>query len=99
MSKVKVRSYASPSVVLLAFDWPDGKDHDDFLGFAIKRKPGFYGKVESWLPNRIGFDGPAKQGKDLPSNTSPIQKFMWWDARIDESQAGKTFTYNVLPVR
>lgn len=98
MVKVKVRSYASPSVILLAFDWPSGKDHDDFLGFAIQRKPGFYGQQKSWLPNRIGFDGPAKQGIDLPSNKSPIQKFMWWDARIDDSQTGKTLAYTIMPV-
>jgi len=27
--------------VLLAFDWPEGGNHDDFLGFAIRRNPGY----------------------------------------------------------
>jgi hypothetical protein len=32
MAAVKIKSYASPGCILLAFDWPDGKDHPDFLG-------------------------------------------------------------------
>src|SRR5919201_2102822 len=98
MTQVKIRPYLSPSVVLLAFDWPDGADKDDFLGFAIERKPGFDGKNKSWLPNRIGFSGPAPGGKDVPSNDSPVQKFMWWDARIDQKDIQKTFTYTIMPV-
>src|SRR5512136_839152 len=97
MAKVKIRSFASPTLILLAFDWKDGGDRDDFLGFAIERKPGFSGKPKSWLPNRIGFDGPVK-GKDFPSDQAPIQKFMWWDARIDDKDHEKTFTYTVTPV-
>ena len=37
----KVRSYLSPTLVLLALDWPDGATRADFLGFAIERAPGF----------------------------------------------------------
>ena len=75
MSKVKIRPYCSPTLVLLAFDWPDG-DRRDFLGFAIQRSPGYRKpdgteETESWLPNRVGFDGP-EQG-DLSSDTCPIQ--------------------------
>lgn len=98
MNKVKVRAYTSPTLVLLAFDWPDGGSRQDFLGFAIARSPGFQGENQSWLPNRVGFAGPAPKGQDLPSNTSPIQKFLWWDARIDDPDRGKTFTYKVTPV-
>ncbi|MBC7450435.1 MAG: phospholipase, partial [Cytophagales bacterium] len=54
--------------------------------------------VFSWLPNRIGFDGPNPKGKDLPSNQNPIQHFSWWDARIDSEDRGSTFTYEVFPV-
>jgi len=36
MIKVRVRSYLSPTLVLLAFDWPDGAFREDFLGFAIE---------------------------------------------------------------
>ena len=98
MEKVKLRAYLSPTLVLLALDWPDGGSRKDFLGFAIRRSPGFTGEAESWLPNRAGFDGPAKNGGDLPSNSSPVQKFLWWDARIDDPDRGKTFTYTVTPV-
>ena len=99
MARVQMKSYISPTLVLLAFDWPEGGAYQDFLGFAISRKPGFQGEAESWLPNRIGFSGPAPPGRDFPTNTSPIQKFLWWDARIDDEDRGKTFTYRAVPVR
>lgn len=98
VSRVAVRPYLSPTLVLLAFDWQEGLGRSDFLGFAIQRSPGFGRQKKSWLPNRIGFDGPAPDGKDLPSNESPIQKFMWWDARIDTADRGQNFTYTVTPV-
>jgi hypothetical protein len=40
-SKATVRAYTSPTLVLLAMNWADGADHNDFLGFAILRSPGF----------------------------------------------------------
>jgi hypothetical protein len=98
MAKVRIKPYLSPSLVLLALDWPDGSDRNDFLGFAIQRSPGFGRQKESWLPNRIGFDGPAPKDHDLPSDEAPIQRFQWWDARIDEIDRGTTFTYIVWPV-
>ncbi|MDW3687202.1 phospholipase D-like domain-containing protein [Cupriavidus sp. CV2] len=105
---VKVRGYLSPTLVLLAFDWPEGKDRDDFLGFAVKRTPGFWSaegttrEAASWLPNRNTFHGPVPAGQpDVPSKDAPIQKFMWWDNRIEsgkqEDRAG-TFSYVVYPV-
>ncbi|ASL46706.1 hypothetical protein bAD24_III04910 [Burkholderia sp. AD24] len=102
---VSVRSYLSPTLVLLAFDWPEGATRQDFLGFAVKRTPGFLSadgqerEASSWLPNRLTFTGvmPDTQ-KDAPSNEAPIQKFMWWDARIDEADRQKSFTYLVFPV-
>lgn len=94
MSKVRVRAFTSPAIVLLAFDWPEGKDRSDFLGFAIERSPGFGGRAKSWLPNRLRFAGPADG--DVPSSDYPIQKFMWWDARVSAS-AG-TYRYRVVPV-
>jgi phosphatidylserine/phosphatidylglycerophosphate/cardiolipin synthase-like enzyme len=84
--------------VLLAYDWPAGDDREDFLGFAIERTPGFNGEAKSWLPNRIGFDGPKPDQSDFPSNEAPIQKFYWWDARIDTKDRGSSFTYRVVPV-
>ena len=79
-------------------DWPDGGSRGDFLGFAVARSPGFRGEGESWLPNRIGFDGPRTDGADIPSNVAPIQKFLWWDARIDDADRGSQFTYEVTRV-
>lgn len=98
MAAVEVRSYLSPTLVLLAFNWQDSADREDFLGFAIQRRPGFDGAESSWLPNRLDFSGPAQPGKDFPSNQAPIQKFMWWDARINTADRGKTFRYTVTPV-
>lgn len=102
---VNVRSYLSPTLVLLAFDWPEGGTREDFLGFAIKRTPGFLAadgharEASSWLPNRLTFKGAVQDTQqDAPSNQAPIQKFMWWDARIDEADREKSFTYLVYPV-
>ncbi|RQU71095.1 phospholipase [Burkholderia cenocepacia] len=102
---VSVRSYLSPTLVLLAFDWPDAASRSDFLGFAIRRTPGFWsadGKTrapDSWLPNRLTFDGPAADTQgDAPTDQAPIQKFMWWDARIDPQDRGASFRYDVYPV-
>lgn len=99
MAKVKAKSYTSPTLVLLAFDWPEAEAMTDFLGFAIKRSPGFRNAAESWLTNRIDFNGPAPNGGFFDSKVAPIQKFMWWDAQIDDADRGKTFTYTIWPVR
>lgn len=95
---VAARSYTSPTLVLLAYDWAAGHERTDFLGFAIERTPGFDGASSSWLPNRIGFNGPAPDQTDLPSNETPIQKFYWWDARITDADRGSSFSYRVIPV-
>ncbi|MBV9721825.1 MAG: hypothetical protein JO082_07900 [Mycobacterium sp.] len=95
---VVARAYTSPTLVLLAYDWAAGHDRADFLGFAIERTPGFDGASSSWLPNRIGFNGPPPEQGDLPSNVAPIQKFYWWDARITDADRGTTFTYQVTPL-
>jgi len=101
---IALRAYLSPTLVLLAFDWPEGAGTPDFLGFAIKREPGFdlLGNLQagpSWLPNRIGFNGPPAEGlPDFPSNEAPIQKFMWWDSRVTLPAAGTQLTYTVYPV-
>jgi phosphatidylserine/phosphatidylglycerophosphate/cardiolipin synthase-like enzyme len=95
---IEIKSYTSPTLVLLAFNWEAGATRADFLGFSIERTPGFDGAASSWLPNRIGFDGPAPKDKDFPSNVAPIQKFYWWDARIDTKDRGSTFKYRVTPM-
>jgi phosphatidylserine/phosphatidylglycerophosphate/cardiolipin synthase-like enzyme len=102
---VNVRAYLSPTLVLLALDWDKGKTQEDFLGFAIKRKPGFHSadgqsrEPESWLPNRVTFNGPVPEGQpDAASKDAPIQKFMWWDARIDPADRNGQFIYTAYPV-
>ncbi|MFM0170604.1 phospholipase D-like domain-containing protein [Paraburkholderia sediminicola] len=99
MTTTRARAYTSPTLVLLCFDWPDGNKHLDFLGFSIKRSPG-YGKsgAPQYLYNKLDF-APHKNGdKPKLSNLAPIQKFNWWDGGIGPSDAGKTFTYTITPV-
>jgi phosphatidylserine/phosphatidylglycerophosphate/cardiolipin synthase-like enzyme len=86
-------------------DWPDGEIHHDFLGFAICRTPGFLNNKTkkfadtSWLPNRLGFNGPPPEGQpDPPSNKAPIQKFLWWDARLDGLDQESKLSYEIFPV-
>lgn len=104
MNHVQARSYASPTLVLLALNWEDAVEYPDFLGFAIKRTPGFRDpktrvtSAFSWLPNRITFAGAVPNGvPDAPSNQAPIQKFQWWDSRIDDEDLEQTFTYEIWP--
>lgn len=104
VAPVQVRAYLSPTLVLLALDWPEGKARQDFLGFAIRRTPGFRDpttrvqNANDWLPNRLTFNGPIPAGKpDAPSNVQPIQKFLWWDARFGPEPGGKV-EYEVFPV-
>jgi phosphatidylserine/phosphatidylglycerophosphate/cardiolipin synthase-like enzyme len=96
---VTARAYLSPTLVLLAFDYPEGAKDKTFLGFAIKREPGFDGASFTYLPNRIGFDGPNSDGSTEGSDKWPIQKFYWWDARINTADRGKKFSYTVSVVR
>jgi hypothetical protein len=98
VAKAKVRAYLSPTLVLLAFDWEEGSSRADFLGFGISLTPGFNIPKSSWLPNRIGFDGPDPKNLDLPSDQNPIHKFIRWDARIDTNDRFKKFTYSVILV-
>ena len=51
------------------------------------------------MPNRLTFDGPVEAGQpDAPSSVASIQKFMWWDARIDEPDRETSFSYTAWPV-
>jgi hypothetical protein len=67
---VAVRTFLSPTLVLLAFDFPAAQGPNNFLGFAIERTPGFDGTPSTLLPNRIGFDGPKTDQSDFPSKLS-----------------------------
>jgi len=94
------RAYTSPTLVLLAMDWPAGKDFADFLGFAILRSPGFRpGEQQGFLRNKIGFNPPQPNSQPLTSDVAPFQKFHWWDGAISEADRGKTFKYTITPVR
>jgi phosphatidylserine/phosphatidylglycerophosphate/cardiolipin synthase-like enzyme len=96
---VIMRAYTSPTLVFLAFDWPDGDSHEDFLGFSILRDPGYTKSgVAQYLFNKIDF-APLPRGAAPPSSErAPIQKFNWWDGGIAPTDAGKTFTYTVTPM-
>jgi len=105
LTKIIVKVYVSPSLVLLAMDWPDGEIRQDFLGFAIRRTPGFLNNKtgefanSSWLPNRLGFNGPPPEGEpDPPSDKAPIQKFLWWDSRLDGLVPHSKLSYEISPV-
>jgi len=69
MATVTAKAYRSPSLILLAMDWQDGESRNDFLGFAIRRTPGFMDlatgnlAATDWLPNRISFNGPPAAGQ------------------------------------
>ncbi len=98
--QVVVRAYTSPTLVLLAMDWEAGKNYPDFLGFAILRSPGFHpGEQDGYLLNKVGFAPPSPNSQSLPSNVSPIQKFLWWDSAIHDKDRGQTFMYTITPVR
>jgi hypothetical protein len=95
---VAARAYLSPTLVLLAYDYAEGEEDKSFLGFAIKREPGFDGAAFSYLPNRLDFHGAIADGSYAGSDKYPIQKFYWWDARINTADRGKEFTYTVSVV-
>ncbi|WP_027526732.1 phospholipase D-like domain-containing protein [Bradyrhizobium sp. Ec3.3] len=99
VTAVAVRAYASPSCVLLTFDWRDGAEHQDFLGFAIQRNPG-YGRdgKPQFLFNKLDFVPLAEDARPKGSDEAPIQKFNWWDGGINIDDQGKTFEYTVVPV-
>lgn len=99
MSKTRARAYASPTLVLLCFDWPDGGKHPDFLGFSIQRAPGYDASgAPQYLFNKLDFTPPRQGAKPKSSRLAPIQKFNWWDGGITPSDAGKTFAYTITPV-
>ncbi|MCA1385654.1 hypothetical protein I6F21_08650 [Bradyrhizobium sp. NBAIM03] len=99
VAAVTVKAYASPSCVLLTFDWKDGAEHEDFLGFAIQRNPG-YGRDRKpqFLFNKLDFVPLAEDARPKGSDKAPIQKFNWWDGGINLDDQGQTFEYTVIPV-
>ncbi|MCA1510196.1 phospholipase D-like domain-containing protein [Bradyrhizobium sp. NBAIM01] len=100
VTAVTVKAYASPSCVLLTFDGKDGPEHDDFLGFAIQRNPG-YGRdgKPQLLCNKLDFVPLAEDARPKGSHKAPIQKSNWWDGGINIDDQGRTFEYTVIPVR
>ncbi|HEX4407250.1 MAG TPA: phospholipase D-like domain-containing protein [Xanthobacteraceae bacterium] len=99
MAGVTIKPYASPTCVLLAFDWADGAHHPDFLGFAIRRDPGYGAdKKPQFLFNKLDFNPLPPNAKPKPSDQAPIQKFNWWDSGFKTADRGKKFNYEVIPV-
>lgn len=99
VAQVTIKAYASASCVLLTFDWEDGANHPDFLGFAIQRDPG-YGRdgKPQFLFNKLDFVPLGEDAQPKGSDQAPIQKFNWWDGGINTGDQGKTFKYTVVPV-
>lgn len=99
------RAYPSPTLVLLAWDWPEGQTRADFLGFSIVRTPGFAPtagaarNASDALTNRLTFDGPPADGSFVSSVAFPIQKFYWWDAQFDDADRGVSFAYTIRAMR
>ncbi len=106
MKKVQVRAFESPAVVLLALDWAEGARRRDFLGFSIRRRrtdKGASAAEKKWapLPNRLSFSPAKSAAEEHPSTEAPIQKFMWWDARVARTQKGGervSYEYEVTPL-
>ncbi len=70
---VVARAYTSPTLVLIAMDWPGGSQRPNFLGFAIRRAPGYAkGEKDGYLTNKIGFSALSKDAQPLPSNLARI---------------------------
>ena len=86
---VLVKSYSSPTLVLLAYDWPAADLRSDFRGFGIERTPGFAGEARSWLSRHVRCDGAPDE---------PIRTFYCWDASFDASDRGARFHYRVVPL-
>ena len=66
---VSVRAISGTHVVFLALNL-SAAARTGCLGFAIKRSPGFNGNAESWLPNRIGFNGPIAKKLEEPEDVA-----------------------------
>lgn len=99
MASVTVKFYSSPTCILLAFDWEDGPRHPDFIGFAIRRDPGYSkDKKPQFLFNKLDFVPITEESKPKTSDQAPIQKFNWWDSGFKTEDRGKTFQYDVIPV-
>lgn len=80
---VSVRSYLSPTLVLLAFVGPARRrEPASSVSRSRARRPsgrrtGERARPISWLPNRLTFDGPAADTQgDAPTDQAPIQKFI-----------------------
>ncbi len=80
---VRIKSYISPSMVLLAYDWAQDGDHAGFAGFAIERTPGLGGAAKSWLSDMQG--GLTRKGYSC-------------DPWADASPQSGHFHYRIVPV-
>ena len=72
---VVARAYTSPTLVLLAMDWPDGAKFDDFLGFSILRAPGFNpGEKDGFLFNKISFTRADQRQSAAAQQPRPVSE-------------------------
>lgn len=80
-------------------DWPGGGAHENYLGFAIQRNPGYArGGKADYLFNKLDLKALADGAKPKPSNNAPIENFNWWDGGLKPSDRGKIVNYTITPV-
>src|SRR5262245_54385490 len=75
MTEAQVMAYANPGCVLLAFDWADGEHHPDFLGFAIKRDPGY---DRDALPNSCSTSSISCPSRRMPNRKQATGHLPTW---------------------
>ena len=69
-----------------------------FLGFAIRRAPGFSkGEKQGYLFNKIDFTPSGPEPSDAEQRRAHPE-VLWWDSAIATEDRGKTFAYTVVPV-
>jgi len=80
---VRIKTYISRSLIMLAYDWETGQSRADFAGFGIERTPGVAGAAKSWMP---GVGGTLRN------------ECYSWDRCADVADRTAAFRYRVVPV-
>ena len=73
IDSVRARAFVSPTLVLLCFDWSEGINRPDFLGFSLCRSPGYDSSTPQYLLNKLDFSALMVDANPKPSNQAPIQ--------------------------
>jgi phosphatidylserine/phosphatidylglycerophosphate/cardiolipin synthase-like enzyme len=92
--KLQVVAFAGTRAILIALNMADA-DRKGLLGFAFKRSVN--GAPGQWLTGMKTFKNmapaaPTPHAQHFPTNTSPIQSFLWSDY---EAQPGTKYSFDV----